>query len=369
MLIRISTPKSPKGDFIAEKLFSSIPLKAPFRGLGVDIFQFLELAQTLPVVDVRSPGEYRQGHIAGAVNIPLFSDEERAAVGTAYAKTGSKEATLQGLEFAGKKMRSLCEAALALKSEQLLVHCWRGGMRSRSMAWLFETVGLQCIVLNGGYKVFRRAVLDELSAPRELRILSGYTGSGKTSILAELKKMGQQAIDLEALAHHKGSAFGALGQPPQPGTEQFENLLFAELQKTDRSKPLWLEDESINIGKVQVTPAFFARMKSAETLQVIVSQPVRLQHLLNEYGSFDRALLAEAIKKIEKRLGYDKCKQALSLCAAGDLAQVAKILLDYYDKAYEFQISARAPETVTRIEISDNASAAEIAEIIMNYKL
>jgi tRNA 2-selenouridine synthase len=185
--------------------------------------------------------------------------------------------------------------------------------------------------------------------------------------LAELKKLGQQVIDLEGLAHHKGSAFGALGQAPQPSTEQFENLLFAELQKTDQSQPLWLEDESINIGKVQVTPAFFDRMKRAKTLQIIVSQPVRVQRLLSEYGSFDRTVLAEAIKKIEKRLGYDNCKQALELCAAGELAQVTKMLLDYYDKAYGFQISARPPETVTQIEVPDGASAAETArQLIIN---
>ena len=335
----------------------------------INISQFLDLSQTLPVIDVRSPGEYHQGHIAGAVNIPLFDDEERAAVGTTYVQVGHNEAVLQGLDFAGKKMRSLCEAALALKSEQLLVHCWRGGMRSRSMAWLFETTGLQCFVLEGGYKTFRHAVLNEMALPHELRILSGYTGSGKTEILAELKKRGQQVIDLEGLAHHKGSAFGALGQPLQPATEHFENLLFAELQKTDKTQPLWLEDESINIGKVQVTPAFFDQMKRARTVQVLVSQPVRVQRLLKEYGTFDRTLLSESIQKVEKRLGYDRCKQALASCAAGDLAQVAKMLLDYYDKAYSFQISARAPETVTPLEIPDGTSAAEIAKTIMNNKL
>jgi tRNA 2-selenouridine synthase len=334
----------------------------------VDIPQFLELAQILPVVDVRSPGEYRQGHIAGAVNIPLFNDAERAAVGTTYVQVGHTEAALQGLEFAGKKMRMLCEAALALNSGQLLVHCWRGGKRSRSMAWLFETIGLQCTILEGGYKVFRHAVLDEIATPRGLRILSGYTGSGKTEILAELEKLGQQVIDLEELAHHKGSAFGALGQPPHPSTEHFENLLFAELKKTDKTQPLWLEDESVSIGKVQVTPSFFDQMKRAKTLQVLVSQPVRIQRLLNEYGGFDLALLAEAIKKVEKRLGYDRCKQALELCAAGQLAPVVKMLLDYYDKAYRFQISARMPETVTSLDISDGTNVEEIAEKIMNYE-
>jgi len=328
----------------------------------IGIPQFLELAQTLPIIDVRSPGEYRRGHIPGAVNIPLFNDEERAAVGTIYVQTGRNEAILQGLEFTGKKMRALCEEVLALNSGQMLVYCWRGGMRSHSMAWLFETVGRQCLVLEGGYKTFRRAVLDEMAVPRELRVLSGYTGSGKTEILAELKKIGHQVIDLEGLAHNRGSAFGALGQPPQPSVEQFENLFFAELHKTDKKQPLWLEDESINIGKVQITPVFYDQMKRAKTLQVLVPQSIRVQRLLREYGGFDRALLAESIKKVEKRLGYEKCKQALELCAAGDLAQVAKMLLDYYDKAYEFQISARAPETVTRLDVSDGVNVTEIAK-------
>ena len=335
----------------------------------ISIKQFLELAQTLPVVDVRSPGEYHQGHMARAMNIPLFNDEERAAVGTTYVQVGRNEAVLQGLELAGKKMRTLCEAVLALQSKQLLVYCWRGGMRSQSMAWLFEMVGKQCFVLERGYKAFRRAVLDEMAVERELYILSGYTGSGKTEILAELKKLGQQVIDLEKLAHHKGSAFGALGQPPQPSTEHFENLLFAELQQTNKVQPLWIEDESVNIGKIQIPSAFFCRMKNAKILMVLVSQHVRIQRLLREYGDFDHEFLAEAIKKLEKRLGYEKCKKAMELCAEGQLTQVTQILLDYYDKAYGFQVAARPPETVTRLHIPDGISVTEIAEKIMNYEL
>jgi tRNA 2-selenouridine synthase len=334
----------------------------------VGISKFLELAQTLPVVDVRSPGEYRQGHIVDARNIPLFNDEERAIVGTTYVQTGRNEAVLQGLELIGGKMHLLCKTALALKSEQLLMYCWRGGLRSQSMAWLFEMAGLRCVVLEGGYKTFRRAVIDEMATPRELRILSGYTGSGKTEILANLKKLGKQVVDLEGLAHHKGSAFGALGQPPQPSAEQFENLLFAELQKTDETQPLWLEDESVNIGKIQITTAFFNRMKCAKTLQVLVSQPVRMQRLIREYGDFEQALMIEIFKKLEKRIGNERYQQILKMYIAGDLAQVTKILLDYYDKAYEYQILARAPETVTRLDIPDGMSVAEIAKQLLKFE-
>ena len=330
---------------------------------------FLDLRQTVPIVDVRSPEEYRRGHIPGAVNIALFSDEERAAVGTTYVRTGPREAVLQGLEFVGIKMRGLCESALALKSEQLRVYCMRGGMRSRSIARLFETVNIQCMVLEGGYKTFRRAVADEIAMQRKLYILSGYTGSGKTEILNELKKKQQQVIDLEGLACNKGSVFGALGQPPQPSAEHFENLLFAELRKTDQTKPLWVEDESANIGKLQIPHSFFNLMKTAKTIQLQVPQSVRMARLLKEYGSFDCTLLAESIRKLEKRLGYERCRKAIELCLAGELRQAAKILLDYYDKAYELQFSMRVPETVIQLEFPASTSVAEIAERVMSYEL
>ncbi len=330
-----------------------------------NIVDFLHQSQALPIIDVRSPSEFRQGHIPGAINIPLFNDEERAAVGTTYVQVGREQAVLQGLGFVGPKMRAFCEQVLKMKSEQLLVHCWRGGMRSQSMAWLFETVGKKCTVLEGGYKTFRRVVLEEMTVPRELRVLSGYTGSGKTEMLSELKKIGQQVIDLEGLAHHKGSAFGALGQLPQPSTEHFENMLFAELQKADKSRLVWLEDESVNVGKNQIPVPFFEQMRQAKTVRVLVSQLVRVQRLLKEYGTFDTTLLSESIKKIEKRLGYDKCKQALELCAQGDLLQVTKIMLDYYDKAYGFQVAARNPEMVAELEIPDGTNMADIAKMII----
>lgn len=330
----------------------------------IDITRFLELAGELPVVDVRSPGEFDRGHIPGAVNIPLFDDSERAAVGTTYVQVGRREAVLQGLGFVGPKMRALCEQALALPSREVLVHCWRGGMRSRSMAWLFETVGLRCRVLEGGYKAFRRAALDEIGAPREIRILGGYTGSGKTEIVGELAHAGAQAIDLEALARHRGSAFGALGQGTQPTTEQFENLLFSELRLTDPAVPLWLEDESANIGRVQLTPALYARMKSAPVLQIEVPRGDRVRRLVAEYGGFDRELLARSIEKISKRLGSEKCARVVELCRAGEMAAVAEMLLDYYDKGYRHQILRRDPASVRSFEVPAGATAAETARAI-----
>ncbi len=332
----------------------------------IDITGFLELAGQTPVVDVRSPGEFCRGHVPGAVNIPLFDDAERAAVGTTYVQIGRREAVLQGLDIVGAKMRAICERALELPSREILVYCWRGGMRSGSVAWLLETVGVRCRVLEGGYKAFRRAALEEIAAPRELRILGGCTGSGKTEILEELGRLGAQIVDLEGLAHHRGSAFGAMGQPPQPATEQFENLLFRELRRTDPARVLWLEDESANIGRVNVTPALYSRMKTAPLLQVEVPREDRVKRLVRMYGGFETRLLAESIKKIEKRLGSEKCKRVVELCEAGETETVADALLDYYDKSYRHQIAARDPDTVTRLDFEAGTPVAEIAKTIWN---
>jgi tRNA 2-selenouridine synthase len=194
-----------------------------------DIAEFLKLAEEIPVTDVRSPKEYEEGHIPGAINIPLFDDEERARVGTKYKKEGRIAAIMEGLDLSGPRMTEKLRKALqTAKNGKLLVHCWRGGMRSEAMAWLFSLSGIQTTVLEGGYKSYRHLVLDTLAAEREMIILGGMTGSSKTHILRHLKQQGRQVVDLESLANHKGSAFGALGQLPQPSTEQFANDLYGE---------------------------------------------------------------------------------------------------------------------------------------------
>jgi tRNA 2-selenouridine synthase len=336
---------------------------------GVDISEFLEFAAARPVVDVRSPGEFAHGHIPGAINIPIFDDDERAAVGTEYVQVGRQEAVLLGLGLVGPKMRALCEEVLALQSKEVLVHCWRGGMRSRSMAWLFETVGVRTTVLEGGYKAFRRAALDCIATPREMRILGGYTGSGKTEILVELKKLGAQVIDLEGLASHRGSAFGDLGLPPQPTTEHFENMLFMELRALDHSRPLWLEDESAAIGRVQLTPALYANMKQSPVVQLIASKKARVERLVADYGGADRELLIASVKKIERRLGSEKCVRAIELCRAGEMGAVAGLLLDYYDRGYGHQLSLRDPASITQIEIPDGETTAQTANKLIQWNI
>ena len=179
----------------------------------IEIETFLEKSLSIPVIDVRSPGEYRNGHIPGSFNLPLFNDEERATVGTKYKKEGRIKAILKGLELIGPAMADKLSLALSLaRNNKLLVHCWRGGMRSESMAWLFSLGGIDTEVLEGGpISRIETIFYNKFSEPCRMIVLSGLTGSGKTLILKQLKAAGQSIIDLEGLANHKGSAFGALG--------------------------------------------------------------------------------------------------------------------------------------------------------------
>lgn len=332
----------------------------------LDIKSFLAKSEHLPIVDVRAPLEFEQGHIPGAINIPLFTDNERARVGTVYKKDGKQPALLLGLKLVGPKMSQLAQQVLSLNSPELLVHCWRGGMRSSSMAWLFETVGIKCYILDGGYKTYRHFVLDSFSRPYPIRILSGATGSGKTELLHYMKQLGQQIIDLEALAHHKGSAFGALGQLPQPSTEQFENNLYAELQKLDLTRTFWLEDESLTIGRNQIPKPFHSQMQTSVVIRITVDKQLRIKRLLNEYGQFDKTLLTQSIQKINKRLGFDQTKFAMEALESGDLSRVAEISLNYYDKAYLKQANDRPAGTVYNL-VLEGDNYYEYAEQIIQF--
>ncbi|MEY2794218.1 MAG: hypothetical protein RJA76_2210, partial [Bacteroidota bacterium] len=180
----------------------------------------------VPILDVRSPGEFKRAHIPNALSLPLFTDEEREKVGICYKHQGKEKAVELGLEFVGPKLVNFVKYAKKVAFEgEILVHCWRGGMRSASMAWLLETAGLKVFLLEGGYKSYRNFVLKIQSEPLPLRVLGGKTGSGKTELLREMKNAGFQVIDLEDLAKHRGSAFGHFGLEEQPSSEHFENLL------------------------------------------------------------------------------------------------------------------------------------------------
>ena len=282
--------------------------------------EFLQLSENIPIIDVRSPGEHKIGKIPGALNIPIFNNEERAKVGTRYKQAGKDFAIQLGLEYVGPKLAEFSKQARRLaKNNTLLVHCWRGGMRSQNMAWLFELIGLKVFILEDGYKGYRAYIREQLGNDMSIQILGGYTGSGKTDILKELENLGEQFVDLEGIAHHKGSAFGAIGESEQPSNEQFENNLAKEWIKLDVTRPVWLEDESITMGQCGIPFALFKRMRMAKVYQVVIPKKVREERLVREYANGDDAGLKNALERIARKLGGLRAQQALDALESGDL--------------------------------------------------
>lgn len=332
----------------------------------LDIKDFLALSGKLPVVDVRSPAEFTHGHFPEAVNIPLFNNEERAEVGTAYIQKSRKAALMKGFEIAGPHMAEYVRKAWKVAEKRgVLMYCWRGGMRSSSMAWLFRTAGIPVATLEGGYRAYRRHLKSSLRTPVPLVVIGGMTGSGKTRVLNELQQEGIQALDLEYLAGHKGSAFGSLGQPPQPTTEQFENNLFQVFRTLDPSRVILVEDESKSIGSVQIPDEWFLQMKTAPVIVLDVPRPVRIKHLVEEYAGFHPELLKDSLTRIRKKLGGERWQQAVRALEQKDFHTVADISLQYYDKTYRYGLSKRNPETLFTVK-SDHGDARQTAQQIID---
>lgn len=326
--------------------------------------EFLRLRTRIPVVDVRSPGEYSCGHIPGAVNIPLFDDSQRAEVGILYKNEGTEKAVLRGIDLAAPQMSAKLSSALELAHDrELLVHCWRGGMRSEAMAWLFSTGGITPMLLSGGYKAYRNHILTGLGRSRKYIILGGLTGSGKTEILKHMTSAGSQVTDLERLASHRGSAFGALGQPPQPSSEHFANLLYDDLSGKNDDTRIWLEDESRNIGTVFMPDGFFEQMQTAPVIALMMSIETRMPRLLQEYTSFPSDQIEASVMKISKRLGGDRTREALDAIKRDDYRTAIKITLEYYDKSYNYGLSRRPTGQVLFVETDTDDVAVNAAKV------
>ncbi len=321
-----------------------------------------------PMLDVRSPGEYAQGHIPGAVSFPLFSDEERAKVGTCYKQVGRDEAVELGFEIAGPKCAEFIRQAKALAPERSLrVHCWRGGMRSGGLGWILEMAGFKVYTLEGGYKAYRRWVRQVLSTPKPMIILGGMTGTAKTLILQELMKLGEPVIDLEHLANNRGSSYGALMLPPQPSTEHYENLLAAEWVRFSGDRPIWLEAESRRVGTCRIPDELFLQMMAAPTLEVTRSVEERLDLLVTIYGEADPEELVIATQRIQKRLGGQCTQAAVDFIRAGDLRSACAIILDYYDRTYRHDLERRG-KTIPQFDIT-GLPPAEAARHLLQASL
>lgn len=332
----------------------------------IDVPRYLGLSRDGVLLDVRSPSEFRQGHIPGSINLPLFTDEERAEVGTLYKKKGPDAAVLRGLEFVGPRLADFVRTAKSLysPSRSLGVNCLRGGQRSSSMAWLFQQAGMQVSVLEGGYKAYRQVVLADFEVPQRLLVLSGRTGSAKTKVLHELKALGEQVIDLEGLAHHKGSAFGTPPDQPHITTELFQNRLHLEWMKTDRDRPLWLEDESKSLGRVQLPDGLWSQMRAAQVVYLDIPTEPRVEFLVEDYEWDDPETLEVCINKIAKRLGDLAHRRCLEALEQKDLHGVARICLGYYDKAYLYGLKKRDSETVHGIVRPDTNPVVNAEKIL-----
>lgn len=319
----------------------------------ISIAEYYQKYSNLPVIDVRSPDEFKKGKIPGAKSIPLFSDEERAKVGTAYTRQSKEIAMNIGLKFVRPKLQNFIdESTRVAPDKKVIVHCWRGGLRSASFAkHLLDNGFVEVLVIEGGYKAFRNHVLNFFTQPFKLHILGGYTGSGKTKILSQIKKNNFQVIDLEGIAHHRGSAFGGISMGAQPTVEQFENNLFEEMRHLNFDQAIWMEDESHHIGSVYIPITLFKQMEDSWVYFLNIPREDRARYLVDEYGNLDKEELASSIERIKKRLGFDQAKNALESLEKNDFFQVAMITLKYYDKFYLRGLSRRKPERVKEIKL------------------
>jgi tRNA 2-selenouridine synthase len=330
-----------------------------------NVEQFLSMGDV--VVDVRSPIEFAQGHIPGAINLPLFSDEEREQVGTLYKRKGRQEALELGLEFVGPKMVEIVRSVREVVSgEDVLVHCFRGGMRSQSVAWLLELCGFRVTVLEGGYKAFRSWILERFTENYPFRVLGGLTGSAKTEVLHALDVLGEVVIDLEGRAEHKGSAFGALGCVEQPTQVQFENLLGMDLWRAKDATSIWIEDESRTVGKRVVPEKIWKQMRVRDVLFLERTIEERVEHLMHGYGDFSGTALRECAEKIRKRFGPDRTSELLRLIDVGNIREAITMVLTYYDKGYLHGLSKRSAQCIDRFFVS-SLKHEDIAVQLLEY--
>ncbi|MCX6280946.1 MAG: tRNA 2-selenouridine(34) synthase MnmH [Bacteroidetes bacterium] len=335
----------------------------------ISVKYFLTLEETCVIVDVRSPKEFAEGHIPGSLNIPLFADDERAVIGTLYQKQGREAAILKGLDIALPKVFIyLKELKKKAAGNKIGIHCWRGGMRSELMSEVFSKAGYHVCLLEGGYKAYRRFIRESFSRKSKIIVLGGYTGCGKTEILRSIAAKGEQVIDLEKLASHKGSVFGALGQGDQPTNEQFENNLYRIWAGMDFRKRIWLEDESRSIGKVALPPPVYEQIMNGKLVEVVLNKKQRINRLVAEYAGFEKVLLAGALSRIREGLGGTRYNAAMLALMQSDFGSVADLVLEYYDKAYRKAIEKRQDKDGIVIQLTGNDSRRHATTIMKRLK-
>lgn len=327
----------------------------------------MQLSNPVALIDVRTPAEFAQGHIPGAYNIPLFTNEERVQVGTTYKQVGREQAILLGFDLTGSKWSGFIKQVLEIAPDKkVAVHCWRGGMRSGAMAWALGLYGFDVLIITGGYKNYRRWAHAQFEKDYSLLVLGGMTGSGKTKILKQLATMSQQVIDLEELAQHQGSSYGSMNKLVQPTQEQFENNLALQLFRMDNAQPVWVEDESLTIGTRAIPNNLWRQMREAALINIKVPADTRVKALAKEYGQLDKDFLITCTDRIRKRLGPEQTKNAIIAIEESRMDDFIRIVLHYYDKTYLNGLQKRAEETVFTLDLGD-PSVADNAQAVLNF--
>ncbi|MDX5340038.1 MAG: tRNA 2-selenouridine(34) synthase MnmH [Cyclobacteriaceae bacterium] len=334
----------------------------------ISLSEFWTLRKQIPMVDARSESEFDQSHIPGAQNLPILNNQERIEVGTLYKNKGPEKAILKGFELVGPRFHQIQKEAITkFPEKKIIVYCWRGGMRSQILSWLLEMVGFEVFRLKRGYKTYRNFTYPEVRKELRLLVLGGKTGAGKTQLLKELSKKGEQVLDLEDLAHHRGSSFGAIGLPPQPSVEQFENLLAEKLRALDASQPIWVENESRKIGRVILPDRFFEQMLKSPMVDIQKTEEERIQHIQEEYAQLPQADLIQAVKRLHKRLGGLRTQEAITAIQEGNHAAWIRNLLIYYDKTYDFDLQRHEIEKTLSLDLS-HLSLPEQVNRLLNAK-
>ena len=307
--------------------------------VSLTLENFWTLREQLPLVDARSEWEFAQSHIPGAINTPILNNAERIQVGTLYKQAGPEKAILKGFELVGPRFHLIQREALRnFPNKKVMLYCWRGGMRSQILSWLLTQVGFEVYRLAGGYKTYRTFTFNEVRKSYPLLVLGGKTGAAKTVLLQKLKERGEQVLDLEGLANHKGSSFGAIGLPAQPTVEQFENLLAEQLRNIHPDQVIWVENESRRIGRIILPDSFYLQLTQSPRIEVEKTDTERIAHIAREYAGLDQVELSDAVLRLQKRLGGDRTKQAVEAIQANQPEIWIPILLQYYDKTYSYDL-------------------------------
>ncbi len=324
------------------------------------------------IIDVRTPAEFAETTIPGAVNVPIFSNEERIEVGTVFTQQGKRDARKLGVRLVAPKIPALMDQVEELRQGHpgpVIVFCWRGGMRSLAMTSFMNLAGIPARQLLGGHKGFRRKVLDYFEQQQwpPVFVLRGLTGTGKTRVLQQLQEMDYPVVDLEGLANHRGSAFGALGLKSQPSQKKFETLLWARLEELKESPYLVTEGESLHIGRVMVPKPFHQAMQTQTSLWITASLDVRTQIILEDYPALDqlKEQFERPINALKERLGGKVVTEFLDLLDSGEWDKlVRELMVRYYDPLYLHTLPERRVEIeLETVEAATQKVAAALDEL------